>query len=278
MKFALQDKLTGLVGYQEIYQFAKQSGFEGVEITHFGKKLTHEVANSILAASEATGIQTSAVCGGYNHWIGDFDEQHRSSAVNDIISSLEWTAKIGAQGLIAPAAYGMFSKKLPPFTPPRSEDEDRSVLMDSLKKISEYAEKYNVQLLLEPLNRYEDHMLNTVSQSVSIIKEVGSNKVKVLADFFHMSMEEDNITNTIKENFDQIGYYHLADSNRLQPGQGHSDFEEPLTKLQQLGYDGFLSYECGVRGEVGQELPQSLYYLKENYIKRSITRGKNYEN
>jgi sugar phosphate isomerase/epimerase len=262
MKFALQDKLTGLKNYAEIFEAAKSLGFDGVEITHFEGPLNKETSRSILNASHATGIQASAVCGGYTHWIGDFDKSNRLEAVQGIKTSLQYTAEIGAQGLIAPAAYGMFSRKLPPFISPRNEEGDRKALLDSLARIAEDAEKFNVTLFLEPLNRYEDHMLNTVSQAVSLVKEVGSDKIKVMADFFHMSIEEPNIEETIAMYHPYIGYYHLADSNRMEPGKGHTDFAGPLALLNKFQYKGFLSYECGLSGEARKSLMESITFLK----------------
>jgi sugar phosphate isomerase/epimerase len=271
MKFALQDKLTGLESYQDIFNFAKEIGFDGVEITSHGSTLTKEKANAILTALELTGINVSAVCGGYNHWIGDFHEENRLSAVKDIATTLEYTSQIGAKGLIAPAAYGMFSKRLPPFTPPRDEKGDREKLVDSLTRIAEYAEKYQVYFFLEPLNRYEDHMLNTISQAYQLVQEVGSSKIKIMADFFHMSIEEDTIVESIKHYYEHIGYYHLADSNRLQPGEGHTSFKEPLVELFQKGFEGYLSFECGIRGENNkQQLSKSLTYLKSINTKINI--------
>ncbi len=101
--------------------------------------------------------------------------------------------KLGIQGIIAPAAYGMHSKRLPPFSSPRTEEEDTRVLLEGLEKIREAAEKYEVSLLLEPLNRYEDHMVNTVEQAVNIARQVDSPFVKVMADLYHMNIEEANI-------------------------------------------------------------------------------------
>lgn len=96
---------------------------------------------------------------------------------------------LGITGLIAPAAFGMHSNALPPFSAPQSQEEDQRVLVEGLKRIRETAEKTRVFLLLEPLNRYEDHMLNTVEQAVTIIENVESPFIKVMGDIFHMSIE-----------------------------------------------------------------------------------------
>jgi sugar phosphate isomerase/epimerase len=262
MKFALQHHLTGVDNFVDAFKIAKELGFDGVEVAYFGKALDNAVTSEIRRASEASGIPSCAVCGGYRHWIGEFDPDKRADAVRDIVTSLQYVAEIGASGLIAPAAYGMFSKRLPPFHPPRDTRGDREALIDSLKTIAETAEKHNVYLYLEPLNRYEDHMINTVAEAVSIIEEVGSSRIQAMADFFHMNVEESDIGRTIEDYISFLGHFHLADSNRLQPGRGHTDFHSALTRLKQLNYNGFLSLECGVSGERRESLEQSLAYLQ----------------
>jgi sugar phosphate isomerase/epimerase len=265
MKFALQDQLLQHNNnYEMAFQAAKEIGFDGLEINFFGKPLDASTAKKLASASEKSGIPISAMCGGYQYWIGHFEEEKRLTAVKDIQTSLKFLSEIGAGGLIAPAAYGMFSKKLPPFQPPRDSQGDEQALLDSLKRISETADQYNITLLLEPLNRYEDHMINTVEYASSLANKIGSNQIKVMADFFHMNIEEADTSQTIQKHFLEIGYYHLADSNRLQPGMGHTDFLKPLEILQKLQYKGFLSLECQVLGERRESLVQSLLHLKKS--------------
>ncbi|MDF2963505.1 MAG: sugar phosphate isomerase/epimerase, partial [Paenibacillus sp.] len=156
----------------------------------------------------------------------------------------------------------MFSKNLPPFQPPRSDAEDREALTDSLKRIAEFAEKYQVKLYLEPLNRYENHMIHTVEQAASILQEVGSDQLQILGDFFHMNIEEADISNTIAVYSEQLGYYHLADSNRQLPGKGHTDFAPAFKQLQQLNYSGYLSLECRIQGDRLEELRNTVSFLR----------------
>jgi sugar phosphate isomerase/epimerase len=134
--------------------------------------------------------------------------------------------------------------------------------MDSLLRIAETAEKYNVCLFLEPLNRYEDHMINTVEQAVSIIEQVNSRRIKVIGDFFHMNIEEENLTKTIEAHYRHVGYYHLADSNRLLPGHGHTDFKTAFLQLKRLEYSGYLSLECRISEERGAQLGQTIALLR----------------
>ena len=88
-------------------------------------------------------------------------------------SLLSTIGAIGGRGAVTPASYGLFSARLPPFTPPRSAEDDRKVLLEGLHQLGEHAAREGVLVLLEPLNRYEDHMLNRLEQAVSLCSRAG---------------------------------------------------------------------------------------------------------
>ena len=64
------------------------------------------------------------VCVEMRHFVGDFDADKRADALAQMKSQLSVMAEIGGRLAMTPASYGMFSTRLPPFEPPRSEDED----------------------------------------------------------------------------------------------------------------------------------------------------------
>lgn len=258
MRFAIQDNLLGTNNFKDSFKIAKEIGFDGVELNFFQKNLTESDALQIAKASELTGVEVAAVCGGYLNWIADFDEDKRQVALEGVKSSLVNIAKMGGKGLIAPAAYGMYARRFPAKRP---LEEDRRILLDCLKRIAETAEKNNVMFYLEPLNRYEDHMINTISEAIPYIDGVSSKKVRLLGDVFHMNLEEDDISKTIEQYNEYIGYYHLADSNRKLPGFAHLDFKSIFNKLKELSYDGILSIECHLRGETIDGIAKSLNLL-----------------
>jgi sugar phosphate isomerase/epimerase len=117
---------------------------------------------------------------------------------------------------------------------------------------------------LEPLNRYESNYLNRLKQGVEICQAVGSPAVKIMADFFHMNIEEADIGQAIEEAADYVVFVHLADSNRYQPGVGHLDFAPGLAALKRIGYDGPMSLECRILGEDKKRaLAKSAQYIQE---------------
>ena len=103
-------------------------------------------------------------------------------------------------------------------------------------------------LLFEPLNRYEDHMVNTVAQAAELIARRLPG-VRVLADTYHMNIEEDDPCAALRAAAGLLGAVHLSDSNRHQPGTGHVPFEAIIATLREIGFDGVLSVECRLRGE-----------------------------
>jgi sugar phosphate isomerase/epimerase len=119
-----------------------------------------------------------------------------------------------------------------------------------------------VQVFLEPLNRYEDYLVNTLADAVSIVEEVGSPGVSVIADTFHMSIEETDIAAAIRSAGAHIQHVQLGDSDRLEPGHGHYDWPETLAALGDIGYEGWLAMECGLSGPSKDVLPGVAEILK----------------
>ncbi|WP_088006064.1 sugar phosphate isomerase/epimerase family protein [Indiicoccus explosivorum] len=245
----------------EKFRFIKEFGFDGFEID--GKLLVDHV-DEVKKAIDETGLPVVAACGGYDGWIGDFDEQRRLRGLEEITRILEALREVGGKGIVVPAAWGMFTYRLPPMEPPRSPEADRRAVTDSLVYLNKAAAETGTVIFLEPLNRYQDHMINTVAEARSYIDDNEFRHVQVIADFYHMNIEEDDMAGTLHANRDVIGHIHLADNHRYQPGSGSLDFARLFAQLKEDGYDGDVSIECRVRGEQPeQEYRKSLAFLKE---------------
>jgi sugar phosphate isomerase/epimerase len=116
-------------------------------------------------------------------------------------------------------------------------------LGEALSKLADYAHERNVTLLYEHLNRYETNLLNRIEDVVPFVKPFGG-RVKILADLFHMSIEEASIADAIKKGGNLIGHVHLADSNRRPAGLGHTDFKTIFNALREIRYTGYVSAEA----------------------------------
>jgi sugar phosphate isomerase/epimerase len=83
-----------------------------------------------------------------------------------------------------------------------------------------------------------------------------------MADFFHMNIEEADIAKSIEDAGSYIMHVHLADSNRLLPGYGHTDFKSGFNALKKINYRNFMALECRIPGDPDIELPKCVKYLK----------------
>lgn len=263
MILGTQDKDFFPSDLKEKFTFVREIGFDCFEID--GKVLMDHT-EEVKAAVRETGLAVSSACGGYRGWIGDFIEERRQNGIADLKQILRAIREVGGSGVVVPAAWGMFTYRLPPMVSPRSREGDRAAILDSLAQLDPVAKEYGVWLYLEPLNRYQDHMLNTVSDAVSIIEEGGFERVKITGDFYHMAIEEDDISESLKKYAGYYGHIHIAENHRYQPGTGSIDFGRHFRTLHEIGYDGAVVNEGRVRGED----PLEAYKASIPYVKQFL--------
>jgi D-psicose/D-tagatose/L-ribulose 3-epimerase len=99
------------------------------------------------------------------------------------------------------------------------------------------------RIVLEALNRYETYLVNSLDRADELRQAIGSDRVALMADLFHMNIEEDDVVDSVRAHAAQIAHVHLADSNRREPGRGHTDFAGVLAALDETGYVGALTME-----------------------------------
>jgi sugar phosphate isomerase/epimerase len=115
---------------------------------------------------------------------------------------------------------------------------------EALNELGQRAKTEGVRLLYEPLNRYETDLINRLADGVELIRSLDTDNVALLADLFHMNIEEHSLPGAIRESAGYIGYVHLADSNRRPVGLGHIALAEVFDALMAIGYDGYVSAEA----------------------------------
>lgn len=119
----------------------------------------------------------------------------------------------------------------------------RLAALACLTDVCQAALAAGVTILLEPLNRYECDYINTLEDGLGVIEEIAAPNLKLLADTFHMNIEEVDIAASLRRAAPRLGHVHLVDSNRRAPGHGHLDIGGILRELRDIGYGGYLSFE-----------------------------------
>ena len=141
-------------------------------------------------------------------------------------------------------------------TLPKDPVGERARAIENLKILAKTAEKCDVTLGMEVLNRYEGYLLNTCEQAKAFIDEVGSTHVKIMLDTFHMNIEEDNMAAAIRYAGKDLCHLHLGEQNRRVPGKGILPWTEIGQALRDINYQGCAVMEPFVMsgGTVGNEI------------------------
>jgi 5-keto-L-gluconate epimerase len=223
----------------EAFAMAARLGCEGVEL-HL-RRASDVDARSVAALVARHGISVPTLGTGLAAGMDGLsfcnpDPAVRRGAVDRVKEHVELAARLGSAVII-----GSLSGRLGPDRAQRPVL--RSAALECLSQCCAHAAGYGVTMLLESLNRYECDYLNTVGDVLSVADELGVRNLKVLADTFHMNIEERDIGASMRQAGDRLGHVHLADTNRQAPGHGHLDVGSVLGTLAGCGYQGFLSFE-----------------------------------
>ncbi len=254
-------------------QWAADHGVEGLEIA-VPPDVTDSIGNLREQADLIAGrVPISGVCGNYkiDGGVGfDFvnpDIEKREASIVGSEAVLKFCGEVGAAGQIVPPMFGPpVMPDLSPYKTSRQLEDE--VFAEALKRVAKTAVKYKTQFFVEPLNRYEQSYLNTQADGIRVIKKSGVKKgVSLLSDFFHMHIEELDTPAAFRAAGKHVGYIHLADNTRMEPGTGDIDFVAGLKALRDIKFTGYLSYECGITGKTMKQqsanLAKSLDFMRK---------------
>jgi sugar phosphate isomerase/epimerase len=163
------------------------------------------------------------------------DASVREQAIAFIGAVAQFAGRFGAQTIVG-SMQGRADGAVTP-------DQAREWVAEALRSLAVTARNAGSALLLEPLNRYESNLFNTVGGTVTFLREHGVDDVRILADLFHMNIEEVSLPNTLRTHIADIGHVHFADSNRRAIGMGHTDAAAVAAALIECGYNGYVSGE-----------------------------------
>ena len=165
--------------------------------------------------------------------LGDPDE--RIKARNFVRSMIQFAGSMHAPVIIG-SMQGRSSAEVPHSTA-------LGYLADALEDLGETSRGFGVPLFLEPLNRYETNLICTLDSGVRLLHSLGSENVLLLADLFHMNIEESNSADAIRAAGRLVGHVHFADSNRRAAGLGQINLDSIAEALHEIGYSGYASAE-----------------------------------
>jgi sugar phosphate isomerase/epimerase len=220
-------------------QAAVEFGYDAVEVSLRDPR--EQVVRDLLDAIEDSGLELSAIATGQSYYNDGLSPTSSDSSVQaELLERMkhfvEYASRWGAFIIIGGVRGTL-----------EGTEEERAVqhrnAIQAIRSYAHHAEAAGVRLVIEPINRYETSFLNTVAEALSFIEDVGAGNLGVLADTFHMNIEESSPADALESAGERLFYVHLPDSNRLAAGQGHIDFHNLAAVLRGIGYDGYLGAE-----------------------------------
>ncbi len=164
--------------------------------------------------------------------------KHPEEAIEYLKVAINKTAEMGALALSG-VTYGGIGERTG--LPPTQVEYDN--VARALTAAAKHAKSRGVLLGIEPVNRYENHLINTGWQAVEMIERVGADNIFIHLDTYHMNIEEKGVANGILDARRHLKYIHLSESDRGTPGYGTCDWDEIFATLAAVGFNGGLAME-----------------------------------
>jgi sugar phosphate isomerase/epimerase len=238
-------------------------GYDGLELALLSAEEVD--VSQIKRRLAATGLEIPCISSGQvfaaDHlYFTHPDPVVRQAAVDRIIGMIRLAAEFGAK-VNTGRVRGVIHEG-------ETAGTARQRYLTCLDRCADVAEAVGVELVVEPVNRYEINFVNNCLEGLEIVKAAGRKCVKLMPDLFHMNIEDASFRQAFWAARDEISYIHVADSNRLAPGWGHLPFDEIFEILTGIGYDGYLTAEILPKPDPDQAAAQAARYLLQK-LKRA---------
>lgn len=224
----LEDTLTTLASL----------GYHGIELLL--KEPRKLDLKRILKISSKYGLRVCVICTGEIYGedglaLISSDKEIRKKTLKRMKEIIEFAAHFRA-GVNIGRARGNLCKEA-------SKKESLEWAISAFSELASFAEKFDVCLMLEPINRFQCNFINTTQEGIDMVNQIGSKHFRLMLDLFHMNIEDTSIESSILESAKHLRHIHICDSNRHAPGRGHLDFSKIISILKKINYQGFLSGE-----------------------------------
>jgi D-psicose/D-tagatose/L-ribulose 3-epimerase len=218
----------------EAIEHVARAGYPAIELAATDE-LDVPKARELL---EAHGLTMPSLCG-ISHPDRDFAHESprlRERAGEYLRRALEQAHELGAGAVIVVPTYR-------PEGDPAEREAELDRAAQTIAGAAEAARSGGPKIALEALNRYETHLIRTLADADALRQRIDLSNVELMADVFHMDIEEDSVPASISAHADHIIHVHLADNQRREPGSGHLDFDGVFEALSSAGYAGTLAME-----------------------------------
>jgi sugar phosphate isomerase/epimerase len=256
LRLSCQDSVAPGKTIAEKLDFLEANGFDAFE--PHGKDLP-KMADELQTAMRGRKIKVGVVCGGMRGCLISDQEAERREGMESLKEVLSLASTLGATGLVMVPARPNQTKL--------GHWEARELLVQVLPELGDHAQKAGLHVVLEPLNRRECHFLRQVADGAAICRDVNHPGIRVMGDFWHMTWEETSDMAAFIAGGQYLRHVHIASrKTRKMPGEDAGDnYVDGFKGLKLIGYQDFITFECGVKGERSKALIAAVKLLREQW-------------
>ena len=219
---------------RDLAPMVRSMGFDILEISVENPTLIDIAAvKEILAKNQLDAVMCGAF--GLDRNLCSTNPQYRENARQYILWLIDTAAELGAETVCGPM-YSAVGKDHIEDLDGRQAEWQRAVA--GVRELAAVAQKKNVRLALEALNRFETDMINVVDQGLRFAEETGMNNVGLHLDTFHMHLEEKDSAAAIRRAGNKIFHFHACENDRGVPGTGQVHWTEIGQALKDVNYSG----------------------------------------
>lgn len=227
--------------FPDRFQAAAADGFDAVEFWSW----TDKDLAAVKAAAEAAGIAIAGFNGDAE--LSMIDPAQQADYLSFLRRSAEAAKFVGAKAVtIHSNGLGEGGAVINAYEN-LSHTVKLCTMFDTLRKCAAIAEETGIAMNLEALNVTTDHagnFLQTTRMAAELTRMVGSPRLKILYDVYHMQLNEGSLCDNLRAYADQLGHIHVADApGRHEPGTGEIHYPAVYACLGEIGYRGLVGYE-----------------------------------
>lgn len=213
-------------------------------------------------ALRGRNIKVSAICAGFDGFILSTDPAIRKQCRDSMAQLIVAAGELKSTGVIIVPAFNSQVPVMP------HNQETRDFLCEQFDEMGTLAQQHGTTVIFEPLNRQEAFYLRQVADAASICRDINNPGVKCMGDFWHMTWEENSDMAAFLSAGDHLQHVHVASrKRRSMPGEdGEADnYVDGFRGLKMLGYDKYVSFECGCQGDRKVVVPAALELLRKQW-------------
>jgi sugar phosphate isomerase/epimerase len=271
LKLSIIDTLCPRDNLLEKLELLEEIGIEGIELEAALSGAPKDKMKSVHEALSSSSVKLSTVLIGYQGGLLAENRDVREKTLEEIKRYMEVCARLGGIGVVT-VPSSRRRRHLFGISVRRNKDFKQALAIEQYRILGKYASDLGVYVIIEPVDHLQTDFVNTCDQAVEICKMTRADMIKICPDFFHMSIEHEDIGEKIHEFSSYIAHLHIGDCDNksrfaVLPGRGNLNLYGAFEALKAINYSNYSSLDCKIPDE--KELRWSVHFLEETFLKNN---------